>query len=105
MADQAVMKATTSGNGTASTRSRSNLPREMASVRRMHRALPPGTRNTRARFAGDGILKLPSRLRRDLILMIVIKAAMLSLLYVLCFSPSHQPNIDTSAHIAGERPN
>ena len=53
----------------------------------------------------DGILKLPPRLRRDLILLVVIKLAMLSLLYYLFFSPSHRPEIDAVAHISGQRLN
>jgi hypothetical protein len=50
------------------------------------------------------MLKLPARLRRDLILMILIKVALLSLLYFLFFSPSRQPVIDAVAHIASQRP-
>lgn len=53
----------------------------------------------------DGILKLPPRLRRDLILLILIKLAMLSLLYFLFFSPSHRPDIDAVTHIIGHRLN
>ena len=53
--------------------------------------------------SADGILKLPSRLRRDLIVLVVIKLAMLSLLYCLFFSPSHRPAIDTVSHIAGQQ--
>ncbi|MGA3001181.1 MAG: hypothetical protein ABSE20_05620 [Acetobacteraceae bacterium] len=54
------------------------------------------------RAAGDGILKLPVRLRRDLIRLFIIKLAMLGLLYLLFFSPSHRPAIDTVVHIAGQ---
>ncbi len=50
--------------------------------------------------AADGILKLPFRLRRDLILLLALKATMLALLYALFFSPAHQPAIDAAAHIA-----
>jgi hypothetical protein len=56
------------------------------------------------RVSGEGLLKLPLRLRRDLILLFVIKLAMLGLLYLLFFSPSHQPAIDVVAHIAGQPP-
>jgi hypothetical protein len=50
--------------------------------------------------AAEGILKLPARLRRDLILLLALKATMLALLYALFFSPAHQPAIDAAAHIA-----
>ncbi len=53
----------------------------------------------------EGILKLPARLRRDLILLIVIKLAMLSLLYVLFFAPSHHAEIDMASHISDQRQN
>jgi hypothetical protein len=53
----------------------------------------------------EGILKLPARLRRDLILLIVIKLAMLSLLYVLFFAPSHHTGIDMASHISDQRRN
>jgi hypothetical protein len=52
----------------------------------------------------DGILKLPGAVRRDLILLIVVKLAMLSLLYWLCFSPSHRPHVDMMGHIIGTMP-
>jgi hypothetical protein len=51
-------------------------------------------------IAAAGILKLPFRLRRDLILLLALKLAMLALLYVLFFSPAHRPAIDVAAHIA-----
>jgi hypothetical protein len=57
------------------------------------------------RAFGDGILKLPMRLQRDLILLFAIKLAMLGLLYLLFFSPLHRPAIDTVAHIAGQQLN
>jgi hypothetical protein len=68
------------------------------------RASPGGTYPAPS-APGDGILKLPLRLRRDLILLFAIKLAMLGLLYLLFFSPSHRPTIDTVAHIAGQQPN
>ncbi len=52
----------------------------------------------------DGILKLPRAIRRDLILLIAVKLAVLSVLYGLFFSPSHRPVIDVVAHIAGATP-
>ena len=52
----------------------------------------------------DGILKLPRDVRRDLILLIAVKLAMLSVLYWLFFSPSHRPVVDAVAHIAGSLP-
>ena len=62
------------------------------------------TQGYRRRVAfDDGILKLPPRLRRDLILLISIKLAMLFLLYCLFFSPSHRPDIDTLTHILGRQ--
>jgi hypothetical protein len=72
-------------------------------------SLPPastwsGRQDTEAERSADGILKLPSRLRRDLIILVVIKLAMLSLLYGLFFSPSHRIAIDTASHIAGQQP-
>ena len=51
-----------------------------------------------------GILRLPARLRRDLLLLISIKLMMLWLLYVLFFSSAHRPAIDVIAHIAGHTP-
>jgi hypothetical protein len=54
--------------------------------------------------SGEAIFKLPLRLRRDLIVLFTIKLAMLGLLYLLFFSPSHRPAIDTVAHIAGQQP-
>jgi hypothetical protein len=66
-------------------------------------ALSP-RRHLKVGSAEGGMLKLPARLRRDLILMILIKVALLSLLYFLFFSPSRQPVIDAVAHIASQRP-
>lgn len=54
--------------------------------------------------APEGILRLRSGLRRELLLLISIKVAMLWLLYVLFFSPAHRPAIDVIAHIAGRAP-
>jgi len=65
----------------------------------------PGRTCPGPRASGDGILKLPVRLRRDLILLFAVKVAMLGLLYLLFFSPSHQPAIDNVAHIAGQQLN
>jgi hypothetical protein len=65
----------------------------------------PGRMCPEPRASGDGILKLPMRLRRDLILLFALKLAMLGLLYLLFFSPLHRPAIDTVAHIAGQQPN
>lgn len=47
------------------------------------------------------MLKLPRALRRDLVLLVAAKLAMLAILYALFFSPGHQPAIDPAAHIAG----
>jgi hypothetical protein len=47
------------------------------------------------------MLKLPSALRRDLVLLVAAKLAMLAVLYALFFSPAHRPAIDPAAHIAG----
>ena len=55
------------------------------------------------RASADGILKLPMRLQRDLIRLFVIKLAMLGLLYLLFFSPSHRPVIDAVTHIASHQ--
>ncbi len=52
----------------------------------------------------DGMLKLPSALRRDLVLLVAAKLAMLAVLYALFFSPAHRPAIDPAAHIAGTFP-
>jgi hypothetical protein len=52
----------------------------------------------------DGILKLPGDVRRDLIVLVAVKLAMLSVLYCLFFSPSHRPAVDAMAHIAGTEP-
>jgi hypothetical protein len=71
------------------------------------RAVPfnpgPNSRHLARQESGDGILKLPSRLRRELILLFMVKLAMLGVLYQLFFSPSHRPAIDTVAHIAGQQ--
>jgi hypothetical protein len=65
----------------------------------------PGRTCPGPRTSGEGILKLPRRLQRDLILLFSIKLAMLALLYHLFFSPSHRPAVDTVAHIAGQQLN
>jgi hypothetical protein len=49
----------------------------------------------------NGMLKLPRAMRRDLVILIVAKLALLSVLYCLFFSPAHRPAIDAVAHIAG----
>jgi hypothetical protein len=64
---------------------------------------PAPHHNAPHRDANNGILKLPASLRRDLIVLVALKLAALSLLYFLCFSPSHRPTIDAVAHIAGQR--
>jgi hypothetical protein len=51
-----------------------------------------------------GLFLLPSRLRRDLLAAVLLKAALLTLLYWLFFSPSRWPAIDAAAHIAGRLP-
>ncbi len=51
-----------------------------------------------------GILRLPNGLRRDLVLLLAAKLALLSVLYALFFSPAHRPAIDIAAHIAGTLP-
>lgn len=52
--------------------------------------------------AAVGILKLPTALRRDLVLLVAVKVALLAILYSAFFSPSHQSAVDAMAHIAGE---
>jgi len=52
----------------------------------------------------EGIFKLPKALRRDLIILFVIKIAMLTVLYLLFFSPTQRPIIDTAAHILDVQP-
>ncbi len=47
----------------------------------------------------DGILKLPPKLRRDLLVLFLVKLAMLTALYLLFFSPSHRAGIDVLGHI------
>ena len=54
--------------------------------------------------APAGMLKLPVALRRDLLLLVAAKLAMLGILYALFFSPAHQPAIDAAAQIAGTHP-
>jgi hypothetical protein len=49
----------------------------------------------------DGVFKLPTAMRRDLAILIIVKLAMLSVLYCLFFAPSHRPAVDVMAHIAG----
>lgn len=51
-----------------------------------------------------GILKMPDALRRDLVLLVVAKLALMAALYVLFFSPTHRPAINAVAHIAGTLP-
>lgn len=71
------------------------------------RALPMGHDKARSyptpQSSNDGILKLPMRLQRDLVVLFVIKLAMLGLLYLLCFAPSHQPAVDVAEQIAGQQ--
>ena len=54
-----------------------------------------------SRSGSGGMLKLPRTLRRDLVLLVAAKLAMLAILYALFFSPGHRPAIDPAAHIAG----
>ena len=49
----------------------------------------------------EGILRLPKAMRRDLVLLLAGKLAMLFILYSLFFSPAHHLAIDALAHIAG----
>ena len=49
----------------------------------------------------DAILRLPRPVRRDLVLVVTAKLAVLALLYWAFFSPSHRPHIDPLLHIAG----
>jgi hypothetical protein len=51
-----------------------------------------------------GMLKLPFRLRRDLILLLAIKLSMLVALYLLFFSPTHRPAIDPAIWIGTADP-
>jgi hypothetical protein len=50
----------------------------------------------------DGMLRLPRAMRRDLIMLVLVKLAVLALIYAAFFSPEHRPVIDVAAHIAGK---
>ncbi len=50
-----------------------------------------------------GMFRLPAALRRDLVLLLAAKLAMLGILYALFFSPAHRPRPDAAAHIADVR--
>ncbi|HEX4367242.1 MAG TPA: hypothetical protein VH023_10450 [Rhodopila sp.] len=49
----------------------------------------------------EGILRLPKKIQRDLILLVLGKIGALCVLYFLFFSPPHRPPIDILTHIAG----
>jgi len=59
-------------------------------------------RTYRVKTAGSGgILRLRGALQRDLITLVAAKIALLTVLYMLFFSPAHRPAINVVAHIAG----
>jgi hypothetical protein len=41
-------------------------------------------------------------MRRDLIVLVVVKLAALAMIYWAFFSPVHRPEIDVASHIAGK---